>query len=39
MTATLEAHEHTWQLQSVGFDDGVSVQEFGCLGCGAVDYR
>ena len=32
----VEGHDHTWQLRSVDFTDGVSVREFGCASCSSV---
>ncbi len=34
-----EPHVHDWRLRAVGFDDGVSTEEFGCDGCDAVTFR
>jgi hypothetical protein len=31
--------EHSWQLQAVHLDDGVTLHEYACAACGAVDYR
>ncbi|WP_263426479.1 hypothetical protein [Nocardioides mangrovi] len=39
MLAAVAPHDHDWRLQAVWHEEGVSTEEFGCAGCGAVDFR
>jgi hypothetical protein len=40
VTPLLVTHDvHTWHLEAVHQDDGETVHEYVCEGCGAVDYR
>lgn len=33
------AHEHTWELRAVDFDEGLEVRRYECSGCEDVQFR
>jgi hypothetical protein len=35
----LPGHEHTWELRTVEFDDGLEVRRYECCGCDDVVFR
>jgi hypothetical protein len=33
------AHEHTWELRAVDFDEGLEVRRYECSDCEDVQFR